>query len=261
MISRSGCNGARLVWSTRRLREAPRVAALPLGDDYFSRRRILHTSPDRLPCPADKGQPATYRNNETHWWDGSQIYGSNPEVLRAVRTDPATGQVRADGKLQLDERGHLPLDQRPDNDIANLELAGVNGNWWIGLSIMHTLFAREHNTIVDRLRGDYPHADGEWLFQKARLVNAALIAKIHTVEWTPALMNSPEGHGDARQLWGLAGGITPTPTADRQRICPAFRSPTDHRAHARHDRGVHRRYRMHSLCRTSFLPPPQGRRR
>jgi len=56
------------------------------------------------------------------------------------------------------------------------------------------------------LRIDYPAADGEWLFQKARLVNAALIAKIHTVEWTPALLNSPEGRFAMRgNFWGLLG--------------------------------------------------------
>jgi len=164
----------------------------------------LHTLPDDLHSPADQGQPATFRNTETHWWDASQIYGSDLKTQRAVRTDPATGQLRADGKLHLDARGHLPVD--PQGDVPNLELAGVNGNWWIGLSVMQTLFAREHNAIVDRLRIDYPAADGEWLFQKARLVNAALIAKIHTVEWTPALLNSPEGRFAMRgNFWGLLG--------------------------------------------------------
>ena len=59
----------------------------------------------------------------------------------------------------------------PTIRITELELAGVNGNWWIGLSVMHTLFSREHNAIVDRLRAEYPDKDGEWLFQKARLIN------------------------------------------------------------------------------------------
>ena len=102
---------------------------------------ILHTLPDDRHSPADQGQPATFRNTETHWWDGSQIYGSDLEIQRAVRTDPATGQLRADGKLHLDARGHLPVD--PKSDAPNQELAGVNGNWWVGLSVMHTLFARE----------------------------------------------------------------------------------------------------------------------
>lgn len=80
-------------------------------------------------------------------------------------------------------------------------MAGTNGNWWVGLSLMHTLFAREHNAIVDRLRIEHPDRDGEWLFQKARLVNAALIAKIHTVEWTPALLDTPELRLGMRANW------------------------------------------------------------
>jgi Animal haem peroxidase len=181
--------------------------SLPLlaGDDWPApAMTILRTLADDRRCPADQGQPATYRNTETAWWDGSQIYGSDLNIQRRVRTDPVSGQLRADGKIHLDADGHLPLDAT--SDIANLELAGVNGSWWVGLSVLQTLFAREHNAIVDRLRLDYPAADGEWLFQKARLVNAALIAKIHTVEWTPALMNSPEGRFAMRgNFWGLLG--------------------------------------------------------
>ena len=240
------------------LDKEPHSLPLPPGDDWPAPNvSILHTSPDHLRSPADQGQPATYRNNETHWWDGSQIYGSNPDVQRAVRTDPATGQVRADGKLQLDERGHLPLDQRPGNEIPNLELAGVNGNWWIGLSIMHTLFAREHNAIVDRLRIDYPAADGEWLFQKARLINAALIAKIHTVEWTPALMNSPEGHMAMRgNFWGLLGEHYARAygrLGDGEILSGIPGSPTDHHgapyAMTEEFTAV---YRMHSLLPDEF---------
>ena len=104
----------------------------------------------------------------------------------------------------------------------------MNGSWWVGLSVLHTMFAREHNAIVDRLRVDYPHADGEWLFQKARLVNAALIAKIHTVEWTPALMNSPEGRMAMRgNFWGVLGEHycrAPTGASARAISSPASRA-------------------------------------
>src|SRR5262249_59411193 len=70
---------------------------LPPGDDWPPPdMTILHTLPDDLHSPADQGQPATFRNTETHWWDASQIYGSDLKTQRAVRTDPATGQLRAD---------------------------------------------------------------------------------------------------------------------------------------------------------------------
>jgi hypothetical protein len=184
---------------------------LPEGDDWPGQEMIVLKTPPDAVCELDQGLPTTYRNIETHWWDGSQIYGSSLERQRLVRTDPETKTLRDDGKLGLDRNGLLPLEKdvvssekRPK--LENLELAGVNGNWWVGLSVLHTLFAREHNTIVDRLRLDYSAATGEWLFQKARLINAALMAKIHTTEWTPALMNSPEGRlGLRANWWGVLG--------------------------------------------------------
>jgi hypothetical protein len=183
----------------------PHKIPVPEGDDWPGRKMIvLRSRADALVSSADAGQPAAYRNTETHWWDASQVYGSSRERQLAVRSDPATGQLRTDGKLHLQTDDHLPLEKHIRH--GELELAGMNGNWWVGLSVMHTLFAREHNAIVDRLRIDYPNADGEWLFQKARLVNAALIAKIHTTEWTPALMNSPTGRFGMRgNWWGLMG--------------------------------------------------------
>jgi hypothetical protein len=71
---------------------------------------------------------------------------------------------------------------------------------------MHTLFALEHNAICDRLRLEFPHWDDEQLFQTARLVNAALIAKIHITEWTPALLGHKTLQFAMRaNWWGIAG--------------------------------------------------------
>ncbi|MDB5471549.1 MAG: peroxidase [Caulobacter sp.] len=177
---------------------------LPDGDSWpDGKMEVLKTlkAADRA---GDVGRPQTYTNVETHWWDASQIYGSSLRRQILVRSDPITGMLLQDGKLALTADGHLPLDVGAR--IDGLELAGVNGNWWVGLSVMHTLFVREHNAVVDRLKIEYPAQSGEWLFQKARLVISALLAKIHTVEWTPALMNSPEGRLAMRaNWWGLAG--------------------------------------------------------
>ncbi|MGY4595314.1 hypothetical protein ACVWXL_003060 [Bradyrhizobium sp. GM22.5] len=41
------------------------------------------------------------------------------------------------------------------------------------------------------LKARYPTWKDEELFQHARLINAALIAKIHTVEWTPGILGHP----------------------------------------------------------------------
>jgi Animal haem peroxidase len=144
--------------------------------------------------------PPTYANAESHWWDASQIYGSNPETLQRLRTGQ-DGRPVPDGKLFLDGE-NLSLD--PSN--SDVALSGFTGNWWLGLSLLHTVFTREHNAICDRVRGEYPHWPDEQVFVVARLINSALMAKIHTVEWTPAILGHP-----ALQIamnanwWGLAG--------------------------------------------------------
>jgi len=233
----------------------PHRLPLPPGDDWASSDiTILRTLPDDRCCPADQGQPATYRNTETHWWDGSQIYGSDLARQRLVRTDPASGQLRPDGKIHLDAQGHLPVDAT--SDLPNLELSGVNGSWWVGLSVLHTLFAREHNAIVDRLRVDYPTADGEWLFQKARLVNAALIAKIHTVEWTPAILPNPLTVLALRTNWsGLVPGLQKVfpGLQDNELLSGIPGSPTDHHtAPYSLTEEFASVYRMHSLLPDEF---------
>jgi len=72
--------------------------------------------------------------------------------------------------------------------------------------MMQTLFTLEHNAICDRLHAEYPQWSDEEIFQRARLINAALVAKIHTVEWTPAVIAHPTTKIAMRANWfGLAG--------------------------------------------------------
>ena len=185
-------------------REAePFDVPLPMGDTWpGDRMTVLRTAPDRETTAADENRPPTFRNVETSWWDGSQIYGSSLKRLNQVRTGKQRSKPKS-AEIFLED-GHLPVDTAAKRQ--GQELAGVNGNWWIGLSVLHTLFAREHNAIVARLRIDHPNESEDWLFHKARLVNSALMAKIHTVEWTPALMDSPEGRMAMRgNYWGLMG--------------------------------------------------------
>ena len=133
------------------------------GDDWPQKPMTILRSRPPPTGPADDGRPAAYTNIVTHWWDGSQIYGSDLKRQLLIRSDPETGKVLPDGKIGLTPNGHLPIeplrDETADAEGAkfpDLELAGVNGNWWLGLSAMHTLFAREHNAVVDRLKVDYP---------------------------------------------------------------------------------------------------------
>lgn len=177
------------------LDQQPLCVPLADGDGWHENPMRVERSepmPGAGPCG---GRAPTFHSSESHWWDGSQIYGSTAERRRALRSGE-------DGKLAIGDDGLLPEDpQRPGFDLT-----GFNDNYWLGLSLLHTLFSREHNAICDRLRQAHPGLDDDQLFAKAQLVNGALMAKIHTIEWTPGIL----GHPTLRTAmninwWGLLG--------------------------------------------------------
>jgi hypothetical protein len=163
-------------------------------DDHWWERPMRIPRTRRDPTHTGNGTPPTFVTADSHWWDGSQIYGSKSEFTDALR-------AHEDGKLRIDPNGLLPRDLE-----EGLDLSDVGGNFWIGLGVLHTLFSLEHNAICDRLKAEYPAWSDDELFKHARLVNAALMAKIHTVEWTPAIIAHPTTRFAMRaNWWGLAG--------------------------------------------------------
>jgi hypothetical protein len=173
--------------------ESPWEVACADDDPWFEHpMRIERTRRD--PAPDANGGPSTWVNTETHWWDGSQVYGETDEDVRALRTGER-------GKIKIDEHGLVPeeLEQHLDYSV-------VPGAFWVGLSILHSLFMREHNAIADHLHSRHPELSDDDLFDRSRLVLSALIAKIHTVEWTTAIIAHPT---TVRALntnwWGLLG--------------------------------------------------------
>lgn len=152
----------------------------------------------------------TTANTVTAWWDASQIYGYDELSLRRVVRDPA------DRARLLQPEGYLPGFESclPECSVQpqwrGQEATAFPDNWNIGLSFYHNLFVREHNSFVaafrerqratpDRDSGlrnparpqlaiSYADASDEEIYQAARLVVSAMIAKIHTIEWTTQLL-------------------------------------------------------------------------
>ena len=161
------------------------------GDD-FGALRVPRSVPE--PAPAGSTRPPAYANLNSHWWDASQIYGCDREMAAKLRT-------QSNGKLRIEPTGLLPVD--PDTGV---HFSGFTDNWWIGLAMLHTLFTLEHNYICDLLAHHNPRWTDEQLFRKAKLINSALMAKIHTIEWTPAIVPNPIIATAMNVNWsGLAG--------------------------------------------------------
>ncbi|RDA85725.1 hypothetical protein CP532_5935 [Ophiocordyceps camponoti-leonardi (nom. inval.)] len=168
---------------------------LPKGDTWpGGRMELLKTKPDDVLDPSDEQTPG-YKNVNTAWWDASQIYGSDEKTTQALRA------MDGDGKL-----AQMPGSGPISYDAAGVPRTGFVDNWWFGLHMLHSIWVLEHNAICDRLREAYPDWEGTRIFDVARLVNCALMAKIHTVEWTPAVLGHPALQiGMNANWWGLAG--------------------------------------------------------
>lgn len=193
----------------------PRPENDPQGSGLMSIKRTIADN-DRS-AEDDASLPPTYRNINTHWWDGSQLYGSDKATNTLVR-------AFVDGKLAIEEDGTLPTEY-----WSGVPVTGFNKNWWLGLSMLHQLFTLEHNAIADMLKQNNPGRSDQWLYDKARLINAALMAKIHTIEWTPAIIANPVTERAMRANWygltderesrdevqkildGLSSGLTDSP--------------------------------------------------
>jgi hypothetical protein len=166
---------------------------IPLDPDDPARRTLRQTHMLVRPTQTDPtrkpGEPSTHINEVTSWWDGSQIYGSDSKTADSLRSGKQ-------GKLKVDPKtGNLPVLE------DGVEQTGFRRNWWLGLSMLSTLFVKEHNAICDMLAVRYPKFDDQRLYDTARLINAAVMAKIHTVEWTPAILPNAALHSAMNANW------------------------------------------------------------
>ncbi|KAK9070605.1 hypothetical protein SSX86_011007 [Deinandra increscens subsp. villosa] len=135
-----------------------------------------------------------FLNSRTPWWDGSVIYGNNEAGMVKVRAykDGKLKISREDGLLEHDEKG--------------IPISGDVRNCWAGFSLLQALFVKEHNLICDMLKEHYPEFDDEKLYQHARLITSAMIAKIHTIDWTVELLKTDTLLAAMRTNWyGMLG--------------------------------------------------------
>ena len=172
-------------WMQHRQSEPPHVPGWP-------RARKM---PPLVQSDAARTGAPRFVSDQTHWWDASQLYGVDPEFTESLRA--------ADGRVKTG-KGLLKAIEASMNRTP----AAVP-NLWLGLALFHELFAREHNAICDVLEESEPHLKGDARFNTARLVNAALMAKIHTVEWTAAVTAHPTtAHSILATWWGVLGRRT-----------------------------------------------------
>ena len=182
---------------------------VPLDDMTFVGGSVISMSrsnfdPDTGTTDPPSPIPRQQINSITSFLDASNVYGSDQDRADNLRVlpDPLTDLPVNNGKLKMDpyvDAGMLlPLnDVGEDNanagpiDPTDLFLAGdVRANEQAALTALHTVFAREHNRLVDQLATDNPLWDGDKLYEEAKIIVEGEIQWITYHEFLPILLGS-----------------------------------------------------------------------
>ena len=130
-------------------------------------------------------------NAVSHWLDGSMVYGSDPCTAAKLRSPAPLSHLLAmtDNSPRKDL---LPLTRdNPECGAADRKcfMAGDERvNEHPGLSMIHTMVAREHNRIAQQLRTINTHWDQEKVFQETRRIVVAVIQHITYSEFLPRVL-------------------------------------------------------------------------
>ena len=162
----------------------------PLGPQPipFVRANYVNLSP-----PRGSLSGRTPINEVTSYIDASHIYGSDAARAAALRTEGGAGAklaMSAGGLLPYNTAG-LPVENNgplPDEDLF---LAGdIRANENSLLTSLHTVFAREHNRLVDVIAAEQPGLNAEGQYQLARKIVGAEMQAITYREFLPALLGN-----------------------------------------------------------------------
>lgn len=132
--------------------------------------------------------------------DASNVYGSDAARARALRAGDGSGRL-ATSPGNLLPFNTMGLDNAAPGQAppeAFYVAGDFRANEQVGLTVMHTLFVREHNRWVDRLRADDPSLDGDALYDRARAIVGAEMQAITYREFLPVLLGRdaiPEDRG------------------------------------------------------------------
>ena len=164
----------------------------PMFDPFNTGTKTMHF--DRAIFDEETGtdlsNPREQLNELTSWIDGSMVYGNNDDRAAALRTNDGTGRLKTSaGDLLPFNTDELPNANEGPTDPKDLFLAGdVRSNEQVGLTVMHTLFVREHNRWADHIRKTRPWFSDDDIFYAARRMVIAEIQIITYEEFLPALI-------------------------------------------------------------------------
>uniref|UniRef100_A0A1I8BKI0 Peroxidase n=1 Tax=Meloidogyne hapla TaxID=6305 RepID=A0A1I8BKI0_MELHA len=149
---------------------------VPSNDPIYGPAHITCIPHSRtLPAPRDSCAlgPREQANHVSSFLDGSQIYGSSYETLERLRAPGESGRLLISRENDLLTLDPLSNDYCQSNDKQKQRcfLSGTpDVNLLAGITLLHTIWVRQHNKIADGLREMNRHWNGDRIFNEARRI-------------------------------------------------------------------------------------------
>ncbi len=157
---------------------------VPTGDPYFdpysTGTQVIHFTRSGYMDGTGENvdNPRLQMNEITAFIDASNVYGSTEEVAMSLRAEG--------GKLLMGGGDLMPMGMGERG--PEFKAGDVRASENVGLSSMHTIFAREHNFQVDRLKAENPDYTDDELYQMAKMIVEAEMQQITYGEFLPLLL-------------------------------------------------------------------------
>ncbi|KAF7389163.1 hypothetical protein HZH66_010300 [Vespula vulgaris] len=177
---------------------------VPPGDHFYptvnvtSGARMCFPSMRSLPGQQHLG-PREQVNQNTAYLDGSVVYGENNCIANILRG--------FNGRMNITTNTNRGKDLLPQS-ATHPECKARSSYCFIGgdgraseqpaLTVMHTMWIREHNRIMEGLRQINSHWDGEKLYQQSRRIISAMLQHLTYNEFLPRILG-----WNAVSLYGL----------------------------------------------------------
>ncbi|KAG1650757.1 Peroxidasin [Nymphon striatum] len=159
-------------------------------DDAFTDIRCMNfirsTPISNVLSGSCKVGPRQQMNQVTSFIDASQVYGSSDELMKELRLE--NGFLNVTFLPQSVPREYLPQDGSQCGNNPCFRAGDDRVNEQLDLTVMHTIFMREHNLIAAKITEAQPSWSGDKVFLEARKIMAAIMQNIVYQEYLPATL-------------------------------------------------------------------------
>jgi len=179
--------------------------------------------------------PRTQINEISSYLDANWIYGNDEAIRDRIRLFKG-GLLKAlpvFREFGLKDMLPLKLENpssgciRPNDEVFCFDAGDNRVNEQLVLAVIHTLFMREHNRIVEELSKINPHWDDEKLYQEGRHIVAAILQHITYNEFLPMILGKDmmQKHKIILKKHGYFDGYNPKvdATVTAQFVTASFR--------------------------------------